>query len=67
MQKELKKMLYAKIIFQVGHSAWVENLELINKMIGEIFHCVSFHNLNKEYKKYELPHPSNGKTPTNCF
>jgi hypothetical protein len=26
MQKELKKLLDAKIIFQVRHSAWVENL-----------------------------------------
>jgi hypothetical protein len=31
MQKELKKLLDAKIIFQVRHSAWVANLVPVKK------------------------------------
>jgi hypothetical protein len=46
MQKELKKLLDAKIIFQVRHSAWVTNMV-----------CVDFRNLNRDFAKdnYLLP------------
>jgi hypothetical protein len=51
MQKELKKLLDAKIIFQVRHSSWVANLVPVKKKSGEIHLCVDFHNLNKAFEK----------------
>jgi hypothetical protein len=47
MYQELKKLLDAKIVFQVRHFAWVENLVLFRKNSGEIRLCVDFINLNK--------------------
>jgi hypothetical protein len=38
--KELKKLLDAKIIFQVHHFAWVANLVLVRNKNGEIHLCV---------------------------
>jgi hypothetical protein len=47
MCQELKKLLDAKIIFQVRHSAWVANLVSVRKKSGEIRLCIDFRNLNK--------------------
>jgi hypothetical protein len=52
MYQELKKLLDAKIIFQVRHSAWVSNLVHVRKKSGEIHLCVDFINLNRELEKY---------------
>jgi hypothetical protein len=54
---ELKKLLDAKIIFQVRHSAWVENLVLVKKKSREIYLCVEFRNLNRESEKENYPVP----------
>jgi hypothetical protein len=51
MCQELKKLLDDKIIFQVRHSSWVENLDPIRKMFGEIRLCVDFRNLNRASEK----------------
>jgi len=51
MYQELKKLLDAKIIFQVSHSTWVENLVPVRKKFGEILLCVDFRNLNRDSKK----------------
>jgi hypothetical protein len=51
MYKELKKILDAKIIFQVRHSAWVENLVPVRKKSEEICLRVDFKNLNRASEK----------------
>jgi hypothetical protein len=51
MCQELKKLLYAKIIFQVRHSAWVANLVHFRKKHGEIHLCVDLRNLNRALEK----------------
>jgi hypothetical protein len=51
MCQELKKLLDANIIFQVRHSAWVENLVPVRKIYGEIHLCVDFSSLNRASKK----------------
>jgi hypothetical protein len=55
MCQELKKLLDAKIIFQVRHSTWVANLVLVRKKSGEIHLCVDFRNLNRALEKYNYP------------
>jgi hypothetical protein len=57
MCHELKKLLDAKIIFQVRHSAWVENLVPVRKKYGEIRLCVDFRNLNGASEKGNYPVP----------
>jgi hypothetical protein len=57
MYQELKKLLDARIIFQVRHSAWVENLVPVRKKSGEICLCVDFRNLNRASKKDNYPVP----------
>jgi hypothetical protein len=47
----LKKLLDAKIIFQVRHSVWVANLVPVRKMSGEIRLCIDFRNLNRASDK----------------
>jgi ribonuclease HI len=47
VQKELNKLLSAKIIFPVRHTQWVSNLVPVRKKNGEIRLCVDFRNLNK--------------------
>jgi hypothetical protein len=42
MYQELKKLLDAKIIFQVRHSAWVANLVPVRKKSGEILFVCGF-------------------------
>jgi hypothetical protein len=51
MCQELKKMIDAKIIFRVRHSAWVANLVPVRKKSGEILLCVDFRNLNRALEK----------------
>jgi hypothetical protein len=57
MCQELQKLLDAKIIFQVRHSAWVKNLVPIRKKYGEIHLCVDFRNLNRASEKDNYPVP----------
>jgi hypothetical protein len=57
MYQELKKLLDAKIIFQIRHSAWVANLVHVIKKSGEIRLCVDFRNLNKASEKDNYPVP----------
>jgi uncharacterized protein involved in tolerance to divalent cations len=47
MYQELKKLLDAKIIFQVRHYARVANLVPVRKKSGEIRLCVDFRNLKR--------------------
>jgi hypothetical protein len=58
MCQEIKKLLDAKIIFQVRHSAWVANLVPVGKKSGEICLCVDFINLNRASEKHNYPVPS---------
>jgi hypothetical protein len=51
MYQELRKLLYARIIFQIRHSAWLENLVPVRKKSGEILLCVDFQNLNRASEK----------------
>jgi ribonuclease HI len=57
VQKELNKLLSAKIIFPVGHTQWVSNLVPVRKKNGEIRLCVDFRNLNKASDKDNYPIP----------
>jgi hypothetical protein len=57
MCQELKKVLDAKITFQVGHSTWATNLVPIRKKSGEIRLCVDFRNLNRASKQDNYPVP----------
>jgi hypothetical protein len=57
MHQELEKLLDAKIIFQVRHSVWVENMVLVRKKYGEIRLCVDFRNLNRALEKDNYPVP----------
>jgi hypothetical protein len=42
IQKELNKLLSAKIIFPVRHTQWASNLIPVQKKNGEIRLCVDF-------------------------
>jgi hypothetical protein len=55
MCQELKTLVDFNIIFQVRHSAWVENLVPVRKKSGEIH--VDFKNLNGASKKDNYPIP----------
>ena len=55
MYQELKKLLDAKIIFQVRHSAWVANLVPFKKNYREIRLFVDFRNLNRELENDSYP------------
>ena len=46
IEKEIKKLLDAKIIVPLRYSSWIANLVLVLKKNGEIRLCVDFHNLN---------------------
>jgi len=49
IQKKLRKLFDAWIIFKVQHSTWVSNLFPVRKKSDEIHLCVNFHlGLNKE-------------------
>jgi redox-regulated HSP33 family molecular chaperone len=62
MCQELKKLLDAKIIFQVRHSAWVENLVPVRKKSGEIRLMCRFQKPQQSFRKGQLPSPTNGAT-----
>ena len=57
IEKEVKKLLDAKIIVPLTYSSWVTNLVPISKNNGEIRLCVDFRNLNRSCLKdnYSLP------------
>jgi hypothetical protein len=61
MEKEVKKILDAKIIIPLRYSEWVANLVPVRKKNGEIRLCVDFRNLNRSSKKdnYHLPNMEN--------
>jgi hypothetical protein len=46
VEREVKKLLEAKIIVPLRYSDWVENLIPVRKKSGEIRLCVDFRNLN---------------------
>jgi hypothetical protein len=57
MYRELRNLLDVKIIFQVRHSSWVENLIPVRKKSGDIRLCIDFWNLNRASEKdnYSVP------------
>eukprot|EP00253_Pinus_taeda_P032932 PITA_32932 len=55
IQKELRKLLDARIIYKVRHSKRVSNLVLIRKKFREILFCVDFRNLNRTSNKDNYP------------
>ena len=57
IEKEVKKLLDAKIIVPCRYSSWVDNLVPVRKKNGEIRLCVYFSNLNKASLKYNYPLP----------
>jgi hypothetical protein len=57
MEKEVKKLLDAKIIIPLIYSEWVDNLVPVRKKNGEIILCVDFRTLNRSSKKYNYPFP----------
>src|SRR5699024_4833695 len=57
IEKEIKKLLVAKIIVPLRYSKWVANLMVVRKKSGEIRLYVDFRNLNKCSKKDNYPLP----------
>jgi hypothetical protein len=57
IQKELKKLLDARIIFKVRHLTWVSNMVPVRKKSGEIRICIDFRNLNRASDKDNYPVP----------
>jgi hypothetical protein len=57
MEKEIKKMLDAKIIIPLRYSEWIANLVPVRKKNGETSLCVDFRNLNKFSRKDNYPLP----------
>jgi len=55
MEKDVKKMLDAKIIIPLRYSEWIANLVHVRKKNGEIRICVDFINLNRCSKKDNYP------------
>ena len=58
IEKEIKKLLDAKIIVPLRYSKWIANLVVVRKKNGEIRLCVGFRNLNKCSKKDNYPLPN---------
>jgi hypothetical protein len=58
MEKEVKKLLDARIIVPLRYSEWVPNLVPVRKKSGEIRLCVDFRNLNRSSKKDNYPLPN---------
>ena len=44
VEKEIKKMYDAGIIFRLRYSEWVSNMVSVRKKIGEIRLCINFKN-----------------------
>ena len=57
IEKEVKKLLDAKIIVPLKYSSWVANLVPVRKKNGEIRLCVDFRNLNRSSLKDNYPLP----------
>ena len=57
IEKEIHKILKAKIIVPLRYSKWIANLVVVRKKNGEIRLCVDFTNLNKCSKKDNYPLP----------
>ena len=57
IEKEVKKLLDAKIIVPPRYSSWVSNLVPVRKKNGEIRLCVDFKNLNRSSLKDNYPLP----------
>ena len=57
IEKEIKKLLDAKIIVPLRYSKWIANLAVVRKKNGEIRLCVEFKNMNKCSKKDNYPLP----------
>ena len=57
IEKEVKKLLDAKIIVPLRYSTWVANLVPVRKKNGEIRLCVDFCNLNRSSLKDNYPIP----------
>jgi len=57
IEKEVKKLLDAKIIVPLRYSEWVANLVPVRKNNGEIRLCVDFRNLNRCSLKDNYPIP----------
>ena len=58
VNKELNKLLMAKIIFPVQHTTWVANLVPKRKKSGDIRICIAFRNLNRASLKDNYPVPT---------
>jgi ribonuclease HI len=57
IEKEVKKLLDAKIIVPLRYSDWIANLVPVRKKSGEIRLCVDFQNLNRSSLKDNYPLP----------
>jgi len=57
IEKEIKKLLDAKIIVPLRYSRWIANLVVVRKKNVEIRLCVDFRNLNKCSRKDNYPLP----------
>jgi hypothetical protein len=57
IEKEVKKLMDAKIIVPLRYSEWVANLVPVRKKNGEIRLCVDFRNLNRSSLKDNYPLP----------
>jgi hypothetical protein len=57
IEKEVKKLMDAKIIVPLRYSEWVANLVPVRKKNGEIRFCVDFRNLNRSSLKDNYPLP----------
>ena len=57
IEKEVKKLLDAKIIVPLRYSSWVANLVPDREKNGEIRLCVDFRNLNRSSLKDNYPLP----------
>jgi hypothetical protein len=58
IEKEMKRMLGARIIVPLSYSDWLSNLVPVRKKSGEIRLCVYFRNLNKCSRKENYPLPN---------
>jgi hypothetical protein len=57
MEKEVKKLVYSKIIVPLRYSDWISNMVPVRKKNGEIKLCVDFRNLNRCSWKDNYPLP----------
>jgi ribonuclease HI len=55
IEREIKKLLDARIIMPLRYSKWIANLVIVRKKNGEIRLCFDFRNLNKCSKKDNYP------------